>query len=204
MKAQIAAKLDDYPWSSYKGYLSVSKKWDWIYKEFIFSILSDNKKEWIQRYREFMAIADDEEVSDVIEGKKWPVMMGGKEFMDYIKGQYYALKDDEEVTQAKDLAPEPEQIINTICDFYGVTPDNLFKAKRGEFNEPRNVSIYLMRKLRRETLKNIGARFGMEKYSSVSSVIERLKITMQKDRKIRDHVDKLCRMFNKNQEQTPL
>jgi chromosomal replication initiation ATPase DnaA len=59
-----------------------------------------------------------------------------------------------------------------------------------------------MRKLRRETLKDIGARFGMEKYSSVSSVIERLKKQIQKDKKLRQRVDKLQKVINKSQGQT--
>jgi putative transposase len=75
-------------------------------------------------------------------------------------------------------------------------------VKRGQFNEPRNLAIYLMRKLRKETLKNIGVRFGMEKYSSVSSVIERLKKQLQKDKKLKERLDNLEKMVLKDQEQT--
>jgi hypothetical protein len=59
-----------------------------------------------------------------------------------------------------------------------------------------------MRKLRRETLKDIGGRFRMEKYSSVSSVIERLKKQIQKDKKLEQRVDQLQKMINKSQGQT--
>jgi putative transposase len=59
-----------------------------------------------------------------------------------------------------------------------------------------------MRKLRKETLKNIGVRFGMEKYSSVSSVIERLKKQIQKDKKLKERLDNLQKMVLKGQEQT--
>jgi putative transposase len=202
VKATIAAGLNEYPWSSHPGYLSKSQHWNWVYKEFIFLLLTQNKKEWVKKYREFVAIENDEELSRVIEGKKWPAILGGKDFMDWVKGQYYAVKDDDEIPQAKALFPEPEQIIDIICDFYAVAPDGLYKVKRGEFNEPRNVSIYLMRKLRRDTLKDIGARFRMEKYSSVSSVIERLKKQMEKDKKLKLRVDQLQRMINKSQGQT--
>ena len=45
VKAGIASKPDDYPWSSHKGYMSVAKKWTWLHKEFIFSMLTKNRKE---------------------------------------------------------------------------------------------------------------------------------------------------------------
>jgi len=202
VKAKIVPSLNEYQWSSHRGYLSISKKWDWIYKEFIFRLITNQKRKRIKRYREFLAITDDNDISNIIEGKKWPAILGDKKFTDWVKGQYYAIKDNEEITQTKDLSPEPEKIIDTICGFYAVTPDDLYKVKRGEFNEPRNVSIYLTRKLRRETLKDIGARFRMEKYSSVSSVIERLKKQLQKDKKLRERVDKLQKMIDKSQGQT--
>jgi chromosomal replication initiation ATPase DnaA len=128
--------------------------------------------------------------------------MGGSEFTEWVKGKYHSLKSDEEITQVKDLVPDPEKIVNAVCDFYAIRPDDLYKVKRGEFNEPRNVSIFLMRRLRRETLKDIGARFGIEKYSSVSSVIERLKKQMRNDTKLRQRVDDLQKIINKSQGQT--
>ncbi len=33
LKAGIVKSLDDYPWSSHKGYLSQAKKWSWLQKE---------------------------------------------------------------------------------------------------------------------------------------------------------------------------
>ena len=40
VEAGLVDVLDDYPWTSHKGYLSVAKKWNWLYKEFIFSLLT--------------------------------------------------------------------------------------------------------------------------------------------------------------------
>ncbi len=68
-----------------------------------------------------------------------------------------------------------EEIISTVCNFYDIKPVQLYKSKRGEFNEPRNIAIFLMRRLRKDSLKAIGAQLNIEKYNSVCSVIERLK-----------------------------
>jgi len=200
-KAGIAG-MNQYTWSSHKGYLSTSKKWDWIYKVYVFRHLSKNKKLWVKMYRRFMAFEEDEVLTRVLEGKKWPSVLGEKTFTDWIKGRYYHRKDNIEVPQSKELTPEPEEIISTVCDFYDIKPVELYKSKRGEFNEPRNVAIFLMRRLRRDSLKAIGAQFNMEKYSSVSSVIERLKIKMLKERKLRRKVSGLIDIVVKGQGQT--
>ena len=202
VKACIASKPDDYPWSSHKGYLSVAKKWKWLHKEFIFSMLTKNRKDWVKEYRRFVAIESDEEIADALERKKWPSVLGPETFIDWVKGKYYALKADQEVPQAKDLAPETDLIINAVCKFYNVSSDELYRSRRGQFNEPRNVAIFLTRKLRRDSLKEIGHQFHMEKYSSISSIIERMKKQMLANRNLKKRVDRVADGASKSQEQT--
>jgi putative transposase len=192
VKTGIASKPDDYPWSSHKGYLSIAKKWKWLHKEFIFSMLTKNRKDWVKEYRRFVAIESEEEIAGVLERKKWPSVLGPETFVDWVKGKYYALKADQEVPQAKDLAPETDLIINAVCKFYNVRRDELYRSRRGQFNEPRNVAIFLTRKLRRDSLKEIGRQFHMEKYSSISSIIERMKKQMLADRNLKKRVDRVA------------
>ena len=35
----------------HKGYLSIAKKWDWLHKNYILSLLSKNRKDWLRHYR---------------------------------------------------------------------------------------------------------------------------------------------------------
>ena len=39
VKAGMVKDMPDYVWSSYKGYLSYAKKWKWLYKDYIFSMI---------------------------------------------------------------------------------------------------------------------------------------------------------------------
>jgi len=196
VKAKIAPTLNDYPWSSHRGYLSTSRKWDWIYKEFVYSMLSKNRKEWIKRYRAFIRIEEDGAISGVIEGKKWPAVWGGQDFTDWVKGRYDASQFNREIAQAKALAPESDRIIQVVCDFYRVEQNDLYNSKRGEFNEPRNVAIFFFWGVGGEKPKK--ERFQMEKDSSVSSVIDRLKKRMQMDHKLKARVEQLQGMMNKS------
>lgn len=200
-KAGIAP-MDRYQWSSHKGYLSIARKWDWIYKSFVFRLLSKNKKNWIKKYRQLMSEEDDGDLAGIIEGKKWPSILGGKSFTDWIKGQYHDLKDDLEVPAIRELAPEADKIKSTVCDYYAVEPASLYRTKRGEFNEARNVAAYLLRRLRRDSLKSIGEQLHIRKYSSASSAIERLKIKIKKDRHLKQRIDTLINLIGKSQGQT--
>jgi len=61
---------------------------------------------------------------------------------------------------------------------FSIDVAELLKSRRGNHNEARNVTIYFMRKHAGASLKDISSSFGMKSYSSVSSVIMRIKQTM--------------------------
>ncbi len=202
VKAGIVREPVDYRWSSHKAYLSVARKWDWLNKAFIYSLLTKDRKQWISRYRKYMASGDDEELAAVIEGRKRPAVVGSKEFVDWVKGHYYALKDSEDLPEAKAFAPSADLILQTVCSTYKISSDALYKSQRGVFNEPRNAAIYLMRKLRHDTLKEIGTQFKINKYSSVSSIIERMKRKMASEPDLEKRIALLTEYIIKSQGQT--
>jgi len=202
VKSGIAGKPDDYMWSSHRGYLSVAKKWNWLHKEFIFSLLTKDRRKWVKQYRQFISVENEEEIDGVLESKRWPSVLGPESFIDWVKGKYYAVKADQDVPQAKELAPTPDLIIEAVCEFYHVSRDDLYRSKRGDFNEPRNVAIFLVRKLRRDGLKKIGLQFRMEKYSTISSILERMKRRMLKDLNLKRRMDRVAEGICKSQGQT--
>ena len=155
LKVGLADSLNANPWSSHKGYISITEKWNWLYKDFVLALLSKRKKEWIKKYRQFVSISEDDEATRILEDKKWPSIWGLDSFLDWAKGNYYALKTDEDVSQSKALIPGYEEILKTVCGFYSIDEDDLYKAKQGVTNEPRNVSNYLIKRLRMETLTRL-------------------------------------------------
>jgi putative transposase len=75
VRAGVAEVLEQHPWSSHKGYLSASKKWDWLHKEFILSLLSQEKQTQLSAYRKLMKTEDSEEIAKLFERKKWPAFL---------------------------------------------------------------------------------------------------------------------------------
>ena len=202
IKAGLVETLDAYKWSSHNGYLSIAKKWDWLHKKFIYSFLTKNRKEWIKRYRQFISVEDDDNVTHIIEAKKWPFMLGPESFLDWVKGKYFESKKDENIPQSKALDPGRKLIFKVVCDYYAIDEKELYKSRRGSYNEPRNISIYLIRRFRGNSLKQIGRQFNIEKYSSVSSIIERVKKQLQEDKSLKKRIDELTLMIDKSHKQT--
>jgi hypothetical protein len=53
LEAGVVDRLDKYPWSSHKGYLSGAKKWAWLYKDFVLSLFSNDKADNLKGYKTF-------------------------------------------------------------------------------------------------------------------------------------------------------
>lgn len=85
---------------------------------------------------------------------------------------------------------------------YNIKKTELYVTRRGYFNEPRNVAVYLIRYLRNDTLKQVGEQFGNDKYSTVSSIVERVKNGMKADKGLKNRIQNLAEKITKSQRQT--
>ena len=99
--------------------------------------------------------------------------------------QFMAQERDE------DFAPDIDTIISEVSRYYDIRLSALKSVRRGIENEPRDVTMYLIRCMRSEPLMKIGADFGLNRYSSVSSAVVRVKNRLQKDRKFKDRLEQI-------------
>ncbi len=202
IKSGIVKHLDKYPWSSHNGYLSDAKKWDWLYKDFVLSMFSDNKRLGIKRYKEFVSGGSPDEINTILGKKNLPSTLGSDGFLEWVRRTFSGKKRHLEVPESKSLAPDVKKIKEVVCKSYDVEVGALTVTRRGVNNEPRNAAIYLMRYLRGDSLEEIGREFKVAKYSSVSSVIERMKTKIAKNRGLKTRIERLKEEINMSQEQT--
>ena len=188
LKAGLVKRLDQYVWSSHKGYLSKAKKWNWLYKDFVLQMLTDQISSQIRIYKQFMAQQPDEDLIRFFERERQPSMLGSKEFIAWVKNRFFKKKIDKEIPASKGLAPDLDRIIFEVNRYYETRLAALTAVRRGIENEPRDVAIYLIRSMRSEPLMRIGARFGLNRYSSVSSVVIRVNTKLQRDRKFKERL----------------
>ncbi len=137
-------------------------------------------------------------VSEKFSGKKWLVCIGPQAFIDRIKETYGAEKIHKAVPSSRELLPDNHRILEAVCKSYDMAASDILKMRRGKMNEARNVAIYLTRRQRRDTLKEIGAQFGIDNDSTVSSVMERMKKKQAGDRKFSLRLDKIAGSITKS------
>lgn len=198
-KAGLVKNNKDYQWSSYKGYLSYSQKWQWLYKDFIFSMVTPKKQGRLKPFIKYMEADDSANVVKLFALKRRPSIYGPDSFISKIKELYYFKKKDYEVPDSKTLAPTVKMIIETVCAYYDVTFNDLMKTKRGYFNEPRNYAVYLLRHIRGEELGSIAEMFNIKAYSTVSSIVRRVAKLKQQDKKVRKRLEKIQSIIYKGQ-----
>jgi putative transposase len=199
VKAGIVEDMPDYEWSSYKGYLSYAKKWKWLHKDYIFSMITSKQRGRLKPFIAFMQKDDSEEVAKLFSLKNLPSVFGPESFITDIKEKFYFRKKSYEVPESKSLSPTPDVIISSVCKYYGVSFNELLIARRGIFNEPRNIAVYLLRQIRGENLNNIGELFNITAYSTVSSIIRRVSKLKKHDRKLKRQIGKIQDMISKGQ-----
>jgi chromosomal replication initiation ATPase DnaA len=151
-------------------------------------MLTEQVSSQIRIYKQYMAQQQDKDFMRVIEREKQPSMLGSKEFISWVKDRFFKKKIDKEIPASKGLAPDAEGIISEVSRHYEASSIVSTAVRRGIVNEPRDVAIYLIRSMRSDPLMRIGARFGLTQYSSVSSVVLRVKTKMQKDKKFKERL----------------
>jgi len=129
------------------------------------------------------------------------VVPNAKHFINRVREKFFHTKRHDEIPQSRSLAPEAEKIKKAACNAYGIEESSLLSSRRDVLNEPRNVAIFLIRQLRAEKLEEIGRQFGITKYSSVSSAIEKLKREISAERKLRVRVKNIEKILYNSQEQ---
>jgi putative transposase len=193
LRAGLVTRLDRYPWNSHKAYLSRSGKWAWLHSEPVFSMLCQGGEDAAKAYRAFMAQDESDEFMEVFSKRNGPSILGSEDFVSWVKASFQSLRSHREVPASRLLAPSLEAIQSAVCSGYGIDRNELLSSRRGMSNDARNVAIYLARRLSGQTLATIGGAFGLEHYSSVSSVVSRMKQRIANDRRLRRKVEAIQR-----------
>ncbi len=202
LRASIIKSLRDYSWSSHQGYLSRAGKWSWLQKEDLLSMLTSVKTKQKSSYTDFVSQGEPEEITAFYSLKNMPSILGSDLFKELIRDRFPDLMNNVEIPEAKAFAPVAEKVIQAVCGFYGLSRSELLLSRRGTVNLPRNVAIYLVRNKCRLTLPKIGREFGISNYSTVSSIIQKVKLRLARDKRLRKETEKIEKKISKGQKTT--
>ena len=117
--------------------------------------------------------------------------LGSDEFRAWAYGQ--RVTDDGAVSVATSIQFKPSiaEVVAEVATTFSVTVDSILKAKRGTNNVPRWVAMYLSQVVGGQQLTSIAEAFGLTRTGSIPTTIGKLKLLMEKDRKLGRKVESL-------------
>ena len=121
-----------FSWSSHPRYISNTKQWEWLHKDFLLSMISGKKSKRKSAYIDFITQAEPEEIERFYSLKNLPSTLGSDSFKEWV--------------------PSPKNIIALVCDHFKIKKEQIAVSKRETENLPRDVAIYLVRHHNRDTL----------------------------------------------------
>ena len=106
-----------------------------------------------------------------------------------------ALKD--QLTDKSVFKSDIHRIQRVVCDYYKISIEDLKGKKRSqEINYPRQVAIYLCRKLTNESFPKIGTYFGGRDHSTIISACKRIEQDLQEKDQVRIVISELKKQLS--------
>ena len=201
VRAGIVKHPQDYRWNSYRGYLYESADWKWLNRDFVLEMMDHKRDRQIKAFVDFMKQEESEEIKVFYAKKNTPSFLGADKFIEKIKTRYFGIKKHQEISQIKYLEPAIKDIKQIVSKFYKVKTDSLLKSRRGTNNEPRDVAIYLARSYTGKKLEEIGVEFNIDRYSTVSSIVAKIRDRQRVDKSLEKQISQIEQIF-KGQRQT--
>lgn len=192
LRAGIADRLADYPWSSYRAYAYGSAAPQWLKTDLILGLMSGAEKN--KKYRNMVQQYSDETTSpweDAAHG----LIYGSGEFAQDIRDRFLSTAKDPELPQKNSIYKQfsPEEILAQAAGFLDFDMAGAAKARRipAEEKDKRNLLVYLLWESGRLANQEIGSFFGLS-YSAVSRCVNDFRQRMGKDEEL-DHQFRLIK-----------
>ncbi|MDY7030430.1 MAG: transposase [Thermodesulfobacteriota bacterium] len=188
VRAKIAERPEDYPYSSYRAYIEKNKK-DIVYRDLILGMMSKTKNNAINKYKNFVGGAIEVDLENPLKNVYGGMILGGTRF---IKEALSIFKEEdlnkEDIAHRRALraAYRFEEIIESICMSLDIPQQDLLSRKN---KEQRNIAIYLLKKYTGLTNRQIGQQLGNISYSAVAKVYQRFSEELRKDKALKKKVE---------------
>ena len=178
VRAGLVKLPEEYPWSSYPGYIGAGKVHRWINYGEVFAYFSPNLAEARAKYREFLQSNLEDDDRQLITRPGHPAVLGDKSFVEAVLGANKAgnINGDKTVVPAIN----PKELIIATAFAFSTSPEKMM-AKGDRYNLARQAAIYLVKRHCRLTNQESGALFGGLHHSAASKAYNRITKALQND-----------------------
>ena len=179
VRAKIVDHPTTYPWSSYPGYLRLSKRLPWMTYDRV--LTEFGRRESPSRrsaYKRFVESTIATKVQSPFDEAVGGLALGSDHFVTQITGMIdrFWSKPDLQIPLALKARPSLDQIVTAVCGEFGVGPDRFQEGTRSD-NACRCVAAYLGRSRYGYSGRQVAQALGYRSGSSVTEAVRRFVAT---------------------------
>lgn len=193
----MKSRLEEFKWSSYRYYIGLDKKPEWLDRGFVLSSWGKTAAEKITNYRQYV---EDGIKSDNTEDTKALLggsILGSEKFKEEITRKYL----DHDVSDI-DSREQPvlatintltfDDILKAVAEYYQINDFTRMTVRRGCHPEARKMAMFLTGKhcRRNETLSALGSYFGV-KISGFNMACDKFKNSIMKTPSLQEDVSNI-------------
>jgi len=203
VRAGITEKPESYRYSSYRAYL-FPKEEALIFRELLWSMVTQGKKDGPRYYRKFVEAALREKARSPFGKVYGGVILGGEKFIEEVlqrlNDQDFQKKEISHRRALGSITSDIDEIVELVCNYFKVS------SERVRSTSPyKGYAVYLARKHTPLLNTEIGKYFGGISYSAVTKIGTRIRDRMREDRELREQMiqlqEKLSRVSSRAQAQ---
>ena len=190
VRAKVVERPEEYPWSSYAGYIWKRKRAGWMEYGWILSQFGSHEAAAARMYRKFVESGIEEAEGSPLGDEVGQVLLGGEEILGKVKSLLRGKELGRDVVEKRRFRDEPraEHIISAVASVLGTEEATITgRGKKG--NEGRKVAVYLVKRYCGLSNGEIGSLFGGIHQSAVTKTSGRVEEEMKRDVRIQGLMD---------------
>ena len=194
-------RLHNYKWSSYRTYIGIDKKPDWLNRNFILSSWGNISTEKMSNYRKFTEEGLLTNNFEKLDSNLINSIIGTDSFRDKIKKKYLAkgfadIDGREQPVLSLINSLSTEHILNVVSKYFGLNSSTMITERKNCNLNARKLAIYLSGKYcrKKETLTTMAKQFGL-KISGFNMSRQRFEKIIKTDKQTKDKLNALERLL---------
>ena len=176
VRAKLAARPEDYRWSSYPGYVRASRAVPWMTYARVLGEFGRTTTTARRAYAQFVRGGVDDPPPSPFAGAVGGLLVGSERFVTRMRALLRDRPDDDALPQLAPLRPRPalEKIIETVASHFGHQPSPWQPGRRAE-DAGRAVAAYLARRHFGYRAGEVAPALGYRGHGGVHSAVARVE-----------------------------
>jgi REP element-mobilizing transposase RayT len=195
VRARLVTRPEDWPWSSFPGYLNPARRLSWIGYQRLWQAwraeFGGSASDAIDDYGRYVSSGVERPPESPFAAMKQGWIPGSDPFVRRLKGELPVKPTPRGTPQAKALLQDrPEmtvdQVLLAVAAYYGLVPVDLSRA--GAHAQARSITVWLCRRHTTSKLSVLSQRLGYARPECIPGIIRRVETWKGRDSQIPEDI----------------